>query len=62
LRLFYVLNKALTTSSKLSFFENYFYLNQQMPTTSGFRDDFFSYRNYLQLSQINYISFLCSQL
>ena len=23
------------------FFENYFYPNQQMPTPSGFRDDFF---------------------
>ncbi len=26
---------------KMVFFENYFHLNQQMPTTSGFRDDFF---------------------
>ena len=24
------------------FFENYFHPNQQMPTTSGFRGDFFS--------------------
>jgi hypothetical protein len=26
----------------MGFFENYFHLNQQMPTTSGFRGDFFS--------------------
>ncbi len=26
---------------KMVFFENYFHLNQQMTTTSGFRDDFF---------------------
>ncbi|HOQ80086.1 MAG TPA: hypothetical protein PLH63_03380, partial [Candidatus Cloacimonadota bacterium] len=26
---------------KMEFFENYFHLIQQMPTTSGFRDDFF---------------------
>jgi len=39
------------------FFENYFHTNQQMPTTSGFRDDFFYQQLYLVgTDQLHFIS------
>gem|GEM_PF-2348350 len=42
------------------FFENYFQPNQQMPTTSGFRDDFFF--NTLQHTSTKHKQFHLLQL
>ena len=42
----------------MEFFENYFRPNQQMPTTSGFRDDFFLYEQLFLAGsdQLHYLS------